>query len=104
ETEDGGELEPERMCARSSLLVAGSRRVSQAVEGLSEEALFWILEAGLAQVLAHLGFADMSWFGHSLKHHYGLNLVPSLGAEGQPKNGRRSDLFPDGNHALKFLV
>ena len=52
------------MWARQAFVIPGFGRVSQAAEDLSEEALFGILRASLAQVLAHLGFANMSWFGH----------------------------------------
>ena len=52
------------MCAWQALLIPGFCRISEMAEDLREEAFFGILGAGLAQVFAHFGFADMNRFGH----------------------------------------
>jgi hypothetical protein len=52
------------MWARQALVVLGLGRISETSDNLREEALFWILVTGLAQMSAHFGFGDMNWFGH----------------------------------------
>jgi len=64
EKEDHADLEPKRMWAWQSLLAPGFRRVSQTASNRNEEALFGILRAGLPQVRAHLGLANVALVRH----------------------------------------
>jgi hypothetical protein len=52
------------MRAWQALVVPGLGRVSQPAENVKQKALFGIVRAGLAQVLAHFGFADVNLVGH----------------------------------------